>query len=930
MLKPVVKLCGGGAVWLVACCAAFAQQYSIATVAGGAPPSTPVSALSTTIGQPRRVAVDGAGNAYFSSGNSVFKVSGGTLTLVAGNSRPGFSGDGSAAVNAQLNAPTGVAVDASGRVYIADTLNNRVRVVTADGIIRTFAGNGAVGSPRYVGDEGAATDANLQHPSGVAVDSSGNVYIADTLDNIIRKVTTDGLIHTIAGNYYIGAPVEDVGATASPLDHPQDVTVDSKGNIYIADTSNGVIREVTISDGNINTVAGNLTIGYSGDGGAATSAGLDEPFSVALDSSGNLYIDSRGDGRIRKVDSKGNISTVVGNGTLGFGGDNGAATSAQLFLPMGVAVDSSGNIYIADTQNNRVRKVASGSNISTIAGNGGISYSGDSGPAIKAQLNAPQGIAVDSSGNYYIADTANNVVRKVAANGTISTFAGNGSAGSGGDGSAATSAQLNYPQGVAADAAGNVYIADTANSRVRKVSSTGTISTVAGNGTPGYSGDGAVGSSAEVNFPVGLAVDGSGNLYIADTNNSAIRKVTTSGIISTVAGTSFQGYSGDQGPATAAQLNDPQGVAVDGAGNIYIADTGNNRVRRVSNGTITTLAGNGLPGYSGDGGKATAAQIASPTGIAVDPANNVFVSDGSAYVRKIDFAGTITTAAGNGSQGYSGDGGSASNAMLNRPTGTAADTLGNIYIADTGNSAIRQLQFAGSNVKIAAVTNGASNSLGSIAPGEVVVIYGSGLGPASLAQFQLSGGLVPTTVGGTSVYFNGQPGPVLYSSATQVSAIVPFGLAGATVQVTVFYQGAASNATSLTLAQVAPALFTANASGSGQVAAINQDGTLNSVKPIDGGKVIQLFGTGFGQLATPSQDGQLATAAVPTVQTVTATVGGKTATVTYSGAAPTIVNGVQQINVQIPAGLAAGNAEVILQVGGVSSPKGVTISVSGK
>ena len=917
-------------MWAVACCAAFAQPYSISTVAGGAPTTTPAPASSTSIGQPRRVTVDTAGNVYFSSGNSVFKMaSNGTLALVAGNSRPGFSGDGGAAVSAQLNAPQGLAVDSQGNVYIADSGNNRVRVVTSSGIINTFAGNGLLGTPRFLGDGGPATQANLQQPGGVAVDSSGNVYIADTLDNVIRKVS-GGIITTVAGNFYGGYAGDGGAANVASFNHPEDVAIDSSGNIYVADTLNAYVRKVTPSNGEVNFIAGDGALGYSGDGAAATSAGLIEPFALAVDSSGNVYIDERGDGRIRKIDTKGNISTIAGNGTLGFTGDSGTGTTAELNLPQGVAIDSSGNVYIADTQNNRVRKL-SGGTISTVAGNGVYAYSGDNGPAIQAQLNSPQAVAADAAGNFYIADTANHVVRKVAANGTITTLAGNGSAGSGGDNGAATSAQLNKPAGVTVDSAGNVYIADTANSRVRKVVPGGTISTVAGGGTPGYGGDGGAGTSAALNFPSGLAVDAAGNVYIADTDNSVIRKLSTGGTITTVAGNGLEGYAGDGNPATAAQLTYPQAVAVDSAGNLYIADSENNRVRMVTaNGIITTLAGNGLAGYSGDGGPATQAQVASPTGIAVDLAGNVYVSDASALVRKIS-AGTIKTIAGTGSQGYTGDGGLALNALLDRPTGLAVDAHANVYIADTGNSAVRQLQLVGGGLSISAVVSNASGAAGAVAPGEVVVIYGSGLGPAQLATYQPYGGPVPTSVAGTTVFFNGLPAPVVYSSATQVAAIVPFGITGTSAQVYATYQNVPSAPFTVNVAAVAPALFTLSGSATGQAAAVNNsDGSINgAAHPASSGGYVQFYGTGFGALAATAQDGQIASSTVSTVQTVTATVGGKTAVVEYAGAAPGLVNGIAQINVQIPSGLTAGNAAVVLQIGGVSTPAGVTVAVSG-
>jgi len=301
-----------------------------------------------------------------------------------------------------------------------------------------------------------------------------------------------------------------------------------------------------------------------------------------VDAAGNLYIASDVSSRIRKVTASGVISTVVGNGTRGFSGDGGPAASAQLNFPYGVAVDVVGNLYIADDGNNRVRKVSAGGVISTVAGNGTFGFGGDGGPATSAQLYEPSGVAVDVAGNLYIADTANNRVRKVTVAGVISTVAGNGTSGFSGDGGPATSAQLNLPSGVVVDVADNLYIADTINNRVRKVTVAGVISTVAGNGTAGFSGDGGPATSAQLNAPNGVAVDAAGNLYIADGNN-VVREVTA-GAISTVAGNGKIGFSGDGGPATSAQLNVPSGVALDAAGNLYIAEVGfqgSSRIRKV-------------------------------------------------------------------------------------------------------------------------------------------------------------------------------------------------------------------------------------------------------------------------------------------------------------------------------------------------------------
>ncbi len=642
-------------------------------------------------------ALDSAGNIYIADSldNRIRKVDAatGNISTVAGDGTRGFGGDGGPATAAQLNGPNSVALDGAGNLYIAENHSHRIRRVdAATGYISTVAGNGA---PRFGGDGGLATAAQLHFPSGVALDGAGNLYIADSGNYRIRKVdAATGNISTVAGDGTSGDDGDGGLAVDARLAQPEGIALDGAGNLYIADSDNHRIRKVD-ADGYISTVAGDGTSGDDGDGGSAIEAQLNRPIGVALDGSGNLYIADYLNNRIRKVDAAtGYISTVAGDGAGSFGGDGGLATAAQLRLPHDVALDGAGNLYIADSDNHRIRKVDSATdNISTVAGG----RTGDGGLATAASLDFPKDMAVDGSGNLYIADTENNRIRKVdAVMGNISTVAGDGTNGDGGDsgdGDLATAAQLSRPAGVALDGSGNLYIADYDNDRIRRVdAATGYISTVAGGGT---GGDGGPATAAQLNGPNSVALDGAGNLYIADAHNNRIRKVdAATGYISTVAGDGTSGDDGDGGLAIEAQLAQPEGIALDGAGNLYIADSDNHRIRKVdADGYISTVAGTGGSGYSGDGGLAVDARLYFPSSVALDGSGNLYIADsGNSRIRKVDADGYISTVAGTGGHGYSGDGIWPSEAQLFSPAGVALDGSGNLYIADSGNHRIRKVR----------------------------------------------------------------------------------------------------------------------------------------------------------------------------------------------------------------------------------------------
>jgi streptogramin lyase len=643
--------------------------------------------------QPSQVCCDSLDHIYFADplNHYVWKLDGntGAMTKVAGNGTSGFSGDGGPATSAQLNKPEGVCVDGWGNIYIGDTDNHRIRKVSLSGNISTVAGTGSGG---YDGDGGLAINAKLKKPNGVFVDPSGNIYIADTDNHCIRRVdAASGNISTVAGIGSAGATGNGGPATSAKLNKPRGVFVDAGGDIYIADTENCWIRKVDASTGHISLVAGNAsaTCGYSGDGGPATDAELDKPRGVFVNGSGDILIADTGNHCVRVVyAATGDIHTIAGTGAAGYSGDGGLATNAQLDSPRGVCLNGAGEMVIADTMNACIREVDLAGIISTITGTG------------SPVLDHPRQLAMDATGNVYIADTDNERVRKLDTSGWIITLAGTGTGGYNGDGIPATTAQLKKPRSVGVAPSGNIYIADRDNHRIRMVeAATGMITTYAGTGSGGNNGDAGWATALELNRPSGVAIS-TFLLEIADTDNHRIMEVDGTGWMYVIAGTTGSaGYSGDGGLAINAELKKPHGVFLDEALNIFIADTENHCIRRVDSSTlvITTVAGTPQSsGYAGDGGAATAALLKLPEDVFVDAAGNIFIADTENHVIRMVCAhdGTIHTLAGDGSGGYNGDDLPAVTAQLKRPAGIVMAAIRGarkIFISDKDNDRIRLL-----------------------------------------------------------------------------------------------------------------------------------------------------------------------------------------------------------------------------------------------
>jgi len=668
-------------LFLFLCSNIFAQNIS--TIAGGGPRN--LTALQTGIPSPRGVATYG-GSVYVSlpTIGQIWKIDGNSLvTVYAGNGARTFAGDGGPAVDATLN-PYGLAFDSTGNLYVADGGHGRVRKISTGGIISTVAGGGIYGNP---GDGGLATAASLKFPISVSLDSSNNLYIADLYDYRIRLVSPTGIISTVAGNG-LSAFLGDGGAAISAgLYSPSGVLAAGGGAFYIIEgsmTAFAMPRLRKVTAGIIDTIAGNGILGHTGDGGPAKSANISAQ-NIAFDNFGNVILVEPWSLRNLSAGSTGifTINTFAGtNYAYGPLGDGGPPLQASFNDLTAVAYNAQNRSYLADAGSNRIRLDLI-SSIATFAGNGSLDFNSEGLPALNASILGPNGLSVDSSGSLIYTDGGSSSLRKVTlSTGLLSTVGGTGIQGLSSDGALGIRA-LYDPVAPVADPRGGYYFVE--QDSIRKVTN-GALSTIANSANAhGFSGDGGQALAASFNGPSGLALAANGDLFVADLYNSRVRVIDArTGIISTVAGNGFPSSTGDGGLATAATLDSPYAVALDGAGNLFVAERFGNRVRKINlaSNVIFTVAGDGTQDYA-DNKPAVATGLNFPSGIFADQSGNLFIADTRhSSVRKVAAGtGIITTVAGTGVDGFSGDGGPAT-AALTTPNAIAIDRNQNLYIAD--------------------------------------------------------------------------------------------------------------------------------------------------------------------------------------------------------------------------------------------------------
>ncbi|MBX3738196.1 MAG: immunoglobulin domain-containing protein [Candidatus Didemnitutus sp.] len=729
---------------------------------------------------PIGAAFDRAGNLWVADtyNHTIRKITpAGVVTTVAGLA--GFSGatDGTGDA-ARFNYPAGLALDGAGNIYVAESRNHTVRRITPAGVVTTVAGLAA--TPGSV--DGTGNAARFNTPEGIAIDGAGNLYVADTNNSTIRKITATGVVTTFAGKAETSGATDGLGEAAR-FKMPTGLAVDAAGNVFVADSFNHTIRRITPA-GAVTTVAG--LAGSSGAiDGSGSTARFSIPEGVTADLQGNLYVAEGGNCTIRKIDPTGAVSTIAGQAGR-FGWKDGTGSAALFNFPNGVAVDASNGIFVTDTYNSTIRRITPDGVVTTFAGSAESRGSAD-GTGDAARFNLPGGVTVDGTGNVYVADTSNNTIRRITPDGVVTTLAGTagqvvadsttgqvGGKYADGTGSAA---RFFSPTGVALDAAGNVFVSDTGNCVIRRITPAGAVTTLAGNAETFGWADGT-GTGAIFFEPVGLVVTGANEIFVADSGNHVIRRITPAGVVTTFAGQPRISGS-DDGTGTAARFNRPRGLALDASGNLYVGDTYNHTIRKITPaGVVTTVAGlAGSPGLTD--GPGNLARLNSPGGLAIDQSGNIYLADSTNHTfRRISPSGEVTTLAGKGGTDGSADG-LGNSARFFYPNFVALDAKGVAYVTDGFNNTIRQGQLAAAPVAIEQPKN-LSVSAGSSVTFSVKAVAV----PAPTYQWQFNGQPFSGATGSTLSFNNARASDAGEYSVTITNALGSVTSGKATLTVT--------------------------------------------------------------------------------------------------------------------------------------------------